>query len=462
MRHRRLDAQPAPGFDAAGRAVRKVALDDWTEPKILDLAPDAASRKAGQALGRAGAWAAAGQAGRLAWGEIKGSGAAPYLTALSLDGPVFKCSCPSRKFPCKHGLGLFLVLAAGGATAADPPDWVAQWQAKRAAAAAPKPEGETKPVDAKAQDKRRQQRESKVDAGVGELELWMRDLVRRGLASARGEPYAFWDRMGARLVDAQAPGLARRVRELPGRLSGGRDEMAVLALGRLMLLTQGWRRQDALPGPLRAELRAAIGFPVAAEDLALLPGVADHWTVVAQTTEQEESLQVRSTWLCGVGGRIAQVLDFAAGGRPLQAMAVPGQAFRGEVVFHPGAAGLRGAIRTQEAAAAQPLPGVGIAAALDGVAEALARVPWLEEWPMALRGVRFARTGGGWAVVEGGGLLPVADAPSLRPFAAVAGGAEADVFGVWDGRALSVLALGLAGHLYQPSVADPRLVRRAA
>ena len=272
-----------------------MAVDGWTVPKILDLAPDAGSRKAGQGLGRAAAWTDTGQAGRLAWGAIKGSGAAPYLAALSLDGPAFKCSCPSRKFPCKHGLGLFLVLEGGTVATADPPDWVAQWDAKRQGAAAPKAPGEDKPVDAKAQEKRRLAREAKVDAGVGELELWLRDLVRRGLASARGEPYAFWDRTAARLVDAQAPGLARRVRELPGLLASGGEDAAVAALGRLHLLTQAWRRQDALPDALRAEMRAAVGFAVTAEDLAALPGVADTWTVVAQTTEAEDALTVRST-----------------------------------------------------------------------------------------------------------------------------------------------------------------------
>ncbi len=147
---------------------------------------------------------------------------------------------------------------------------------------------------------------------------------------------------------------------------------------------------------------------------------------------------MRSTWRAGTGGRIAQVLDFSAGGLPLPAASRPGQAFWGEVVFHTGAAGLRGVIRTQAPAAAQPLPGVGVAAALDGVGEALARVPWLEEWPMILRGVRFARVGvgGGWAVADGGMLLSVAEAPSVVPFVAVAGGMAADVFGLgWAGAA---------------------------
>jgi len=36
------------------------------------------------------------------------------------------------------------------------------------------------------------------------LELWLRDLVRQGLAAAPGQPYSFWDAVAARLVDAQA------------------------------------------------------------------------------------------------------------------------------------------------------------------------------------------------------------------------------------------------------------------
>lgn len=451
-------------------------MDGWTAARVLDLAPDPSSRKAGQSLGRAGAWLSFGRDGALVWGEIKGSGAAPYRAALALDGPAFRCTCPSRKFPCKHGLGLFLVLVgAESAVAPAPvPDWVAEWAAKRGAGSKPAPAAgaaagaeapAAKPADAKAQEKRRRRREAKVSAGVDELDLWLRDLVRRGLAGARGEPYAFWDRMGARLVDAQAPGLARRVRALPGVLAGGgstADEDAVLALGRLALLVRGWRRQDALDDALRAELRAAVGFAPGAEELAALPGVADHWTVLAQTVEDEEALRVRATWLVSAGGRVGQVLDFSAGERPFPPAPGPGHGFRGEVVFHPGAAGLRAAIRGGERAEPRPFAGaVGVGAALDGVADALARVPWLEGWPMLLGGVRFARAGAGFAAMDAGGALPLAGGEAVLPFLSVSGGATVDLFGRWDGRALRPLALGAQGRLYAPP-AGGTMLRRAA
>jgi len=43
------------------------------------------------------------------WGESQASGSKPYQVSIVLGGPAFKCTCPSRKFPCKHGIGLMLL-----------------------------------------------------------------------------------------------------------------------------------------------------------------------------------------------------------------------------------------------------------------------------------------------------------------------------------------------------------------
>ncbi|MBP1991907.1 SWIM zinc finger family protein [Paenibacillus eucommiae] len=54
--------------------------------------------------------------GTLIFGECKGSGSSPYFCSadyVKADEPVFRCSCPSRQFPCKHLLGLMYAYAAG-------------------------------------------------------------------------------------------------------------------------------------------------------------------------------------------------------------------------------------------------------------------------------------------------------------------------------------------------------------
>jgi len=48
-------------------------------------------------------------------GQCKGSGMSDYITSadfLEEASPVFRCSCPSRQFPCKHSLALLFEIAA--------------------------------------------------------------------------------------------------------------------------------------------------------------------------------------------------------------------------------------------------------------------------------------------------------------------------------------------------------------
>ena len=191
--------------------------------QIRTLAPDGAAAQAGQALGTPRRWSDAGRNESAAWGLCQGSGSAPYQVVVDLAGPAYKCSCPSRKTPCKHSLGLLFLLSGGEVTAGAPPDWAATWlesRASRAAAASSRAERPAE-IDPAARARRIESRERKVAAGIEELDRWLGDLVRRGLDGARSEGYRFWDAMGARLVDAQAPGLARSVRGLGWAANAG-------------------------------------------------------------------------------------------------------------------------------------------------------------------------------------------------------------------------------------------------
>ncbi len=77
-----------------------------------------------------------GVAGDVLWGLCAGSGKNPYQTIVDLSGPAYKCSCPSRKFPCKHALGLLLNWANGSVPEESAPaDFARAWLDDRRARA---------------------------------------------------------------------------------------------------------------------------------------------------------------------------------------------------------------------------------------------------------------------------------------------------------------------------------------
>ena len=321
-----------------------------TREQIRTLAPDAAAARSGEALADRRRWKSPGRSDLAAWGLCKGSGAHPYQVAVDIAGPAYKCSCPSRKLPCKHALGLLFLVADGGAPTAAPPDWAQTWledRASRAAAAATRAERSTE-VDPEARAKRIATRERKVAAGIDELDRWLRDLMRRGLDSTRSEGYRFWDAMGARLVDAQAGGLGRSVRGLASAANSG-DAWPHLLLegaGRLHLLSEAYRRSDRLPVDLRADVRSLVGWNVKEDELDPAHGVDDRWLVIGQRIDDRGDMQTARTFLRGeASGRIGLHLAFGVGAAPPTLLAAPGQAFRATVTFYPSATPLRVAVR---------------------------------------------------------------------------------------------------------------------
>lgn len=397
-----------------------------TTDQVLALAPDAGSAKSAKSLAAPRAWASAGRSERAAWGECQGSGKEPYRTQVDLSEPAFRCSCPSRKFPCKHGLGLLLLLAAQPAALpeAEPPPWVAEWLATRDRSAqrrAEKREAADDPAAAPrraaAQARSAEQRESKVEAGVEELERWLRDQLRGGLAALQARSPAAFDAMAARLVDAQAPGLARRLREAAGLAASGPGWQGRLLerLASLHLLTCAHRRLADLPPDTRADVRAALGFTQSQDELLEGPGLRDRWFVLGQRVEEDERVRTLRSWLLGLEtGRPALVLDFSAGGQPFERSLVPGALLDAELVFFPGAVPLRALVRRRHGppAAAPALPAADIAAATAPYAAALARNPWLERYPVCVGPARLARASGDgerWLLVdEAGRALPIA------------------------------------------------------
>lgn len=391
-------------------------------------------------------WVTLGATEDAAWGECQGSGKNPYQTQIALIEPAFKCSCPSRKFPCKHGLGLLLLLEKQPEAFEEgvAPEWVSSWLAGRAQKAEVKAAKPEKPAaDPVASAKRAAGRDAKVTAGLTELDRWMRDLVRAGLADAPAKPYKFWDAQAARLVDAQAPGAARLVRALAG--AGGVDQL-LERLGRVFLLTEGWRNIAALPEDTQADVHAALGFTVREEDVLAGPVVRDRWLVLGQSAEEEDRLRVQRTWLRGQQtGRDALVLQFAHASQALEIGIMPGSGLEADLAFYPSAHPLRAlvAARHDTPTPLTALSGdASLREATGAYAAALARSPWLERFPMALSSVTVQRDGARWVARDADAMvLPLALPDSTGwLLLALSGGHPLSLFGAWDGDALSPLS----------------------
>ncbi|WP_162793108.1 hypothetical protein [Streptomyces globosus] len=307
------------------------------------------------------------------------------------------------------------------------------------------------PADPEAARRRAERRAARICAGVAELEQRLADLVREGLAGQEQAGAAFWEEAAARMVDAQAPGLAARVRELgaiPGCGPGWPARM--LEEGALLhLLNRGWLGLAGLPQPLAATVRSRVGLPdTGAEGEA----VRDRWLVLAQydSVSPDGRLTTRRTWLRGTGsGRPALVLDFGPPGRPPRLALPVGRVVEAEARFRPGTAGLRADLVEGHGAGApcgQAPEGVGTGAALDAYGAALREDPWLESWPVVLGPVVPVPGDRGWqlADAEGGGALPVASGGGRPPaglwqLAALSGGAPVTVFGECGHRGFTPL-----------------------
>ena len=177
------------------------------------------------------------------------------------------------------------------------------------------------PADPGAARRRAEQREQRVGTGLAELDRWLQDQVRQGLAASQQSGYKHWDDIAARMVDAQAPGLAERLRALAAvPYSGtGWDGRLLEEYALLRLLAVAYGRHADLAPPLRDTVRSRIGFTVRQADvLAAGPPARDRWHVLARRDLDQDRLRTRRVWLRGhTTGRYALVLSFAAAGQSL-------------------------------------------------------------------------------------------------------------------------------------------------
>lgn len=426
--------------------------------QVLQMAPDEASVSAGKKLQTAKAWLRLGQNEKALWGECQGS--AVYQVKVEQSATGYKCSCPSRKFPCKHVLGL-LLLAASNSQALptlDAPGWVAEWLDQRQASAAKKEAKAAKesPVDEKAQQKRAEQRLDRVSDGVEKLERWLRDLIRNGLAGLENQGAGSWEEQAKRLIDAQAPGLALQLRQM-GELPGSSPDWPLKLLhqmGRLKLALHAFHRMDQLEPALAYSLRQWMGWTISAEELDKAgEKVEDDWMILGQWVDDDDRIRTQRTWCQGkISQRQALVLQFVAGSGAFPVSFRPGTQQHGTMLFYPGASPQRAQFIMRDTAiqSFNTLSGhLRLDAFLAQAATQWAQQPWSGSIAAVLLQVTLARQNDRWFLSDSAGqslpLIPF----DLWKLLAITGGLPFDFVGEWASSSMRPLGVMYEG-VYRP------------
>lgn len=402
-------------------------MPTFTEDQIKSLAPDAASLKAGNELANARKWPALCVNERVLWGEVQGSGKDPYRTQVDLNSLAFNCSCPSRKFPCKHGLGLLYLYVRELMAFTNPgePAWVTGWMDKRVEKAVTKPALEELSPETGVENgktavsvRTAAKRLDTVLAGAADLDRWLEDLIRTGLLTLPQKEAAYYQTMAARMVDAKAPGLARRVKqlaELPFHEGTAWQGDALRQLGQLHLLTQATRLLDQLPADMQEEVKSQLGIPISQKELLERPNaetLQDTFWVLGRQTSLDDDLTVQRNYLYGQRtGRFALILNFAYKNTPIETLLVPGTATDATLVFYPGRRAYRAVVTGQRATrpiADEPVALPDWKAAGQAVADVLTESPWADDVPQLVESLTLATNAGRYWLRDASGVaVPV-------------------------------------------------------
>ena len=283
--------------------------------QVEALAPDAGTLNRAKKIAKPNKYSEIGANDRAIWAVALGS--SNYDTFIDIQGPAYKCSCPVKKLPCKHAMGLMVLVAQEPTVAKNdtPPEDLTTWLNKRDGAAKAKADKVTGQVkDPAAQAKRAQQRESNVDKGIEELKRFLEDSVRMGLAESSKRSQDVWDQMQKRLIDAQARGLSRMLDWIRREMGSGPNwtESVFRALLRMHALVSAYENREHLPAELVEDIRERIGWSKSKEQVMQTPAVNGPWLVVNHGTRYESGLYTQTIWLLQqASGRMAKVLNFA-------------------------------------------------------------------------------------------------------------------------------------------------------
>jgi hypothetical protein len=343
---------------------------------------------------------------------------------------------------------------------AEPPAWVSEWLAQRQQRAA-KQEAklvapdtiehqEAKEVLSPTSQKRDAKRRERMLAGMTEFEQWLHDQVKNGLAPLEFADKRVWEHWASRMVDAQLPGLASRIRDFPALIEK-KEAWATLLIkhmGCIQCLIDAGRQLERLSVVEAADVEAALGLPMTKEAvLQYGERITDHWMVLGIVLEERSRLWERRVWLLGASSqRLALLVDFSHGTPHFADVWLTGEMQSAQLAFYPSALLRRALVcLTPAECAVSPFqfPFLTVEHALDQIADTIAVQPWLSLYPMLLHSMVLVKASHSWYLQnsEGHSIPLRISSDEAWQILAVSAGKQVDICGEWNGVALRMLSI---------------------
>jgi len=285
-----------------------------------------------------------------------------------------------------------------------------------------------------------------MTAGAEDLEQWMLDAIRQGLAALdkRSEE---WDNIASRMVDAKARGLAQQLKVISNDREEGWPERMMETFGQLYLSTQGIQNIDKLPEPLKEQLLQIAGVTIKQKSLLEQEGIKDDWLILSRWQGlNTDQAAMQKTWLLGLEDQqIALLLEYDYMGEGFKHSFQIGEVIHAEVVYFPESYPVRAVLKNWSRAdkpETSLIPFQDAASFLRAYAQAIAANPWLHRFPFLIENMTPFREGEQFFLLDkdekvipmrvkdiaGWTLLSIS---STKPIT---------FFGEWDGKAFHPLA----------------------
>jgi hypothetical protein len=228
-------------------------------------------------------------------------------------------------------------------------------------------------------------------AGAEDLEQWMLDAIRQGLA-ALDKQREEWDNIASRMVDAKAKGWSLQLKAIANYREEDWPEKMMAVFGQIYLGTQGLQHFEQLPEALQEQLLQTAGVTIPQKTLLEQEGIQDDWLILSRWCGlNQDQAAMQKTWLLGLSDQqIALLIEYDYMGNGFQHQFNIGQIIHAELVFYPESYPVRALLKnwkSTDQTETNVIPFTDSSSLLRKYAQALFANPWLERFPCILDNV---------------------------------------------------------------------------